>query len=103
MGIARPVMEVYGWAWVFFVPFILVATFTVLNLFIAIIVDAMQTIHQAHVAEERAVMSSTVQEENAALHAEIAALADETRALQERLARMQTLLERGDSSNRRDP
>lgn len=99
MGIARPVMEVYGWAWVFFVPFILVATFTVLNLFIAIIVDAMQTMHQAHVAEERAVMSSTVQEENAALHAEIAALADETRALQERLARMQTLLERGSSSS----
>ena len=42
MGIARPVMDVYPWAWAYFVPFILVATFTMLNLFIAIIVSTMQ-------------------------------------------------------------
>ncbi|RZO83590.1 MAG: ion transporter [Oceanococcus sp.] len=46
MGIARPVIEVHAWAWVFFVPFILVSSFTVLNLFIAVIVDAMQRIHE---------------------------------------------------------
>jgi voltage-gated sodium channel len=46
MGIARPVMEQYPYAWAFFVPFILVATFTMLNLFIAIIVNAMQTFDQ---------------------------------------------------------
>jgi voltage-gated sodium channel len=33
MGIVRPVMEVHPWAWAFFVPFILVTTFAVLNLF----------------------------------------------------------------------
>ena len=38
MGIARPVLGNFPYAWVFFVPFILVATFTMLNLFIAIIV-----------------------------------------------------------------
>ena len=43
MGIVRPVMEVHPYAWVFFVPFILIVTFAVLNLFIAIIVNAMQT------------------------------------------------------------
>ena len=43
MGIVRPVMEVYPYAWTFFVPFILIATFTMLNLFIAIIVNAMHT------------------------------------------------------------
>ncbi|ARU58665.1 voltage-gated sodium channel subunit [Oleiphilus messinensis] len=43
MGIARPVMETFPYAWAFFIPFILVATFTMLNLFIAIIVNAMQT------------------------------------------------------------
>ena len=43
MGIARPVMENFPYAWAFFVPFILVATFTMLNLFIAIIVNAMQS------------------------------------------------------------
>lgn len=41
MGIVRPVMDVYPYAWVFFVPFILIVTFAVLNLFIAIIVNAM--------------------------------------------------------------
>ncbi len=43
MGIVRPVMEIHPEAWVFFVPFILVTTFAILNLFIGIIVDAMQT------------------------------------------------------------
>ncbi len=42
MGISRPVMEKFPYAWAFFIPFILVATFTMLNLFIAIIVNAMQ-------------------------------------------------------------
>lgn len=42
MGIVRPVMEVFPWAWAFFVPFIMIATFTILNLFIGIIVSTMQ-------------------------------------------------------------
>lgn len=42
MGIVRPVMEQYPLAWVFFVPYILIATFMMLNLFIAVIVNAMQ-------------------------------------------------------------
>ena len=42
MGIVRPVMEVFPYAWLFFVPFILVTSFAVLNLFIGIIVDAMR-------------------------------------------------------------
>jgi voltage-gated sodium channel len=50
MGIVRPVMEVYPHAWMFFVPFILLTSFAVLNLFIGIIVDAMQS--QAHEKEE---------------------------------------------------
>lgn len=43
MGIVRPLMETHPYAWAFFIPFILIATFTMLNLFIAIIVNAMQT------------------------------------------------------------
>ncbi|RRD31026.1 ion transporter [Actinomyces bowdenii] len=41
MGIVRPVMEHSPWAWAFFVPFILVSAFTMLNLFVAVIVDTM--------------------------------------------------------------
>ena len=42
MGIVRPVMEVHPYAWLFFVPFILLSTYSVLNLFIGVIVSAMQ-------------------------------------------------------------
>jgi len=49
--IARGVMQSHPWAWTFFLSFILVATFTVLNLFIAIIVNAM---HEQHAAQVRA-------------------------------------------------
>lgn len=42
MGIVRPIMEVHPFAWMFFVPFVLVSAFVVLNLFIAIIVNSMQ-------------------------------------------------------------
>ncbi|MEY3395567.1 MAG: hypothetical protein RL346_1803 [Verrucomicrobiota bacterium] len=42
MGIVRPVMESHPFAWAFFVPFIIIATFTILNLFIGIIVSTMQ-------------------------------------------------------------
>lgn len=38
--IARPIMEIFPFAWIFFVLFILIATFIVFNLFIAVIVDS---------------------------------------------------------------
>jgi len=47
MGIVRPVMDVFPNAWLFFIPFITVTTFTVLNLFIGIVVDAMATVKEA--------------------------------------------------------
>ncbi|MEM7470355.1 MAG: ion transporter [Pseudomonadota bacterium] len=47
MGIVRPVMEVYPYAWMFFVPFILVTTFAVVNLLVGLIVNSMQDAHSA--------------------------------------------------------
>jgi hypothetical protein len=41
IGIVRPVVAAYPWAWAFFVLFIIVTAFAVLNLFVAIIVNAM--------------------------------------------------------------
>ena len=46
MGIVRPVMAEFPYAWLFFIPFIMVTTFMVLNLFIGIIVDAMATVKE---------------------------------------------------------
>ena len=45
MGIVRPVMEVYPHAWLFFVPFIMVTTFAVVNLLVGLIVNSMQDAH----------------------------------------------------------
>ena len=50
--IVRPVMEVYPYAWAFFVPFILITTFAVLNLIVGLIVNSMQ---EAASEDERAV------------------------------------------------
>lgn len=46
MGIVRPVMEVFPWAWAFFVPFIMITTFAVVNLLVGLIVNSMQDAHQ---------------------------------------------------------
>ncbi|MCV2889806.1 ion transporter [Ruegeria aquimaris] len=47
MGIVRPVMEVYPYAWLFFVPFIMITTFAVVNLLVGLIVNSMQDAHHA--------------------------------------------------------
>ena len=81
MGIVRPVMEVHPWAWAFFVPFILIVSFAVLNLFIAVVVDSMQQVHQ----EEHDLLMKDADElakrEARALHDDIRALRQEVAAL----------------------
>jgi voltage-gated sodium channel len=84
MGIVRPVMEVYPYAWLYFIPFILIATFTMLNLFIGIIVDTMQTMHQAD-HEEREHIEQVVHEDTGALIDEVRALRRELRELRSQL------------------
>ena len=56
MGVVRPVMEEFPYSWLLFIPFIVVTAFTVLNLFIGVIVDAMQSEHEANAQEERKAM-----------------------------------------------
>ncbi len=73
MGIVRPVMEIYPLAWAFFIPFIMVTTFAVVNLLVGLIVNSMQDAH----AEES--------------NAETGAYRDDVAA---RLARIETQLER---------
>lgn len=77
MGIVRPVMEVYPWSWAFFVPFIACTAFTVLNLFIGVIVSAMQEEHE-----------STAEADRAAIHSETALVLEEIRALRAEVAEL---------------
>ncbi|MEW8625967.1 MAG: ion transporter [Candidatus Thiodiazotropha sp.] len=81
MGIVRPVMEAFPYAWAFFIPFILVATFTMLNLFIAIIVNAMQSYSEAEHQETVAALHQTEEHIEANLHTEVKALREEIREL----------------------
>jgi voltage-gated sodium channel len=71
MGIVRPVMEQHPHAWAFFVVYILVTTFTMLNLFIAIIVNAM------HSDEDQSAKSDRMETRRV--------LSEEIRAMEERL------------------
>jgi voltage-gated sodium channel len=81
MGIVRPVMDAYPYAWAFFIPFILIATFTMLNLFIGIIVDTMQTMHGAEHEAEREQIEGTVHGDTERVIAEVESLRGEIAAL----------------------
>lgn len=81
MGIVRPVMEKYPYAWSFFLPFILVATFTMLNLFIAVIVNAMHS-ETDEAAEKRAVEG---QDERSQMLHELKALRQQVERVAQRL------------------
>jgi len=80
-GVVKPIMEKYPYAWLFFIPFIIGTTFTILNLFIGIIVNAMQSEHAKEEAAERAAERDMMQEETEPLLAEIKGLRAEVQAL----------------------
>ena len=88
MGIVRPVMEVYPYAWTFFVPFILMATFTMLNLFIGVIVSAMQSFAEAEHADTVATVEQARDHIEEDLHSEVKALRGE-------IAELRGLLQKG--------
>lgn len=71
--VVRPVMETHPNAWMFFLPFILATSFTVLNLFIGIIVSAMESEHEAAMETSREEM----QEDQAEILREIRELRHE--------------------------
>ncbi|MEM7061307.1 MAG: ion transporter [Pseudomonadota bacterium] len=62
MGIVRPVMEEFPNAWAFFVPFIMVTTFAVVNLLVGLIVNSMQDAHHEEDAAETDAYRDTVLE-----------------------------------------
>ncbi|MCA0922048.1 ion transporter [Pseudooceanicola nanhaiensis] len=83
MGIVRPVMEAHPMSWTFFIPFIIATSFTVLNLFIGIIVSAMQEEHEAAAEDERTTAADNQRlllKEVRALRAEVARLSERTGA-----------------------
>jgi len=77
--VVLPVMEQSPWAWLFFIPFIILSTFVVLNLFIGVIVESIQSMK-----EQRE--GARTMEARAEQHADAAMLLDEIRALRREVA-----------------
>ena len=99
MGIVRPVMEVYPWAWAFFVPFILATAFTMLNLFIGVVVNAMQEEHDEllkaeHEEVEMQLRQAAAEREQARVEsaAEAKAMTRELKAMRAEMADLRRLL-----------
>lgn len=63
-GIARPMMKELPHSYLFFVPFILLATYTTLNVFIAIVVNTMNEIHRAEHQDEEEQMKNFMHDEH---------------------------------------
>ncbi|HYH70641.1 MAG TPA: ion transporter [Methyloceanibacter sp.] len=80
-GVVNPIMETNPYAWLFFIPFIIITTFWVLNLFIGIIVNAMQEEHAKAEAEERQAERAMMQDETTPLLSEMRLIKAELAAL----------------------
>jgi len=87
MGISRPVMQTFPYAWAFFIPFILIATFTMLNLFIAVIVSATQGYAESRQAETIEAVEKARDDVEVELHTEVRQLRTEMAALRQELQR----------------
>jgi voltage-gated sodium channel len=82
----RPILEHQPLAWMFFVPFILVTTFVVLNLFIGVIVDSIQTLREQRESADARVALAATDAAVSAAHADALLLLREIRALREEVA-----------------
>lgn len=63
-AIARPIMDGVPFAGLYFISFILIATYTTLNIFIAIVVNTMNEVSLKDLKEEEEHIKDFVQEEN---------------------------------------
>lgn len=86
MGIVRPVMLVFPNAWVFFVPFIVITAFSVLNLFIGLLVNTMQTAVEDDAEAEFEQLRNLVRSETDIIDAHVIELREEIRSLRAELA-----------------
>jgi voltage-gated sodium channel len=85
-GVTKPVMEHHPHAWLFFVVFIVFTTFMVLNLFIGVVVNAMQAEATKAEAAEREAEREMIHEEAGPILAEVKSLRDEVAALRGEIA-----------------
>ncbi|MWD29957.1 ion transporter [Aquicoccus sp. SCR17] len=86
MGIVRPVMEVFPTAWAFFVPFIVITAFSVLNLFIGLLVNTMQSAVEDDAEAEFEKLRELVRTETDVIDENVRTLTEEVRRLRAELS-----------------
>lgn len=89
MGISRPVMEVFSWAWLYFVPFVLCTSFLIMNVVVGIVVNAISEVSESLADEEREI-SEDVQTQ----------LRKELEILRKQLAHMEGLLDQQEAQKK---
>jgi len=87
--IVTAVMEQHRWALLFFIPFMVLSTFTVLNLFIALIVDSMQKLHKIEIEAVDEAEKAAEAADRARIGRELDALTAEVRAMRQAVERLQ--------------
>ena len=92
-GIVRPVMEVHPYAWAFFIPFIVMTAFSVLNLFIGLLVNTMQQAVEAEAEKEFETLRDLVRSETDQVDAHVLELKTEIRALHDELRALRKAME----------
>ena len=65
MGIARPVMELYPLAWLYFVPFVLISAFIVMNVVVGIVVNAISEVTTEKVVNDKLGIDESEESEEA--------------------------------------
>ncbi|UWR05525.1 ion transporter (plasmid) [Ruegeria conchae] len=88
MGIVRPVMETHPTAWLFFVPFIVITAFSVLNLFIGLLVNTMQSAVEDESVEEFSHLRELVRSETDIVDDRVKELLVEVKALRREVAEL---------------
>lgn len=80
-NVVRKAMEAKPWAWMFFFPFTIIATFVVLNLFIGVIVDSIQTLRDQRGEASATTMQAAADAARSEAHLDSQVLLAELRAL----------------------
>lgn len=95
MGIVRPVMKENPLAWIFFIPFICMTSFMVLNLFIALIVNSMEAVTSADKESDEQATDSSQSARMPVFGEDASSLAEQLTVIQNELAELRkTLSER---------
>lgn len=92
MGISRPVMAEFGYAWAYFVPFVLISSFIVMNVVVGIVVNSISEVTEMankHYKAEEKEEAKPEKDEAKLIGEEIAAVREHLAKLEEMLAQKQ--------------